>query len=110
MSTDSTKHTPGEWKCLHDSDGDFAIFGGDKLLAVTTSDTPEDEANAKFFAASKEMLSALKADNALLMKLAPLVFKAEIAEHLPFGLKEEVENWLKQSAAQAAISKAEVKP
>lgn len=54
-----------------------------------------------------QMLSALKADSALLMKLAPLVFKAEIAEHLPFGLKEEVEEWLKQSQSQAAISKAE---
>lgn len=77
-----SRHTPGEWYFDHDSDGDFAIFGGEtgnKLLAVTNSDTPEDEANA----AAPDMLSALKAavadriDDEWLKNARKIIRKAE---------------------------------
>lgn len=98
----SQKHTPGEWTYQLDADGDFAIFGGElgtKLLAVTTSDTPEDEANAYLFAAASRMFSILKA-----------MTEDEGFSDLCQGIGEEPE-WLKDSRAiVAAKQKTEVKP
>jgi len=58
-------------------------------------------------AAAPELLEALKAAEPLLMTLCSVALKAEISGHLPFGLKEQVEEWLRGNIGGKAISKAE---
>lgn len=59
-SAEKVTHTPGPWVELHDFDGDYGIFGGPNLVAVTNHDTDEDHANARLIAAAPEMLEALE--------------------------------------------------
>lgn len=55
-ATETAKHTPSPWVAMHDADGDYAIFGGDTLIAVTNADSEMDEANAYLLAAAPELL------------------------------------------------------
>jgi hypothetical protein len=82
----STQHTPGEWLAIHDLDGDYAIFAGDKLIAVTDKDTDEDQANAVLIAAAPELLKELEHARVYIVGLAGYLETCSIeviADNLP---------------------------
>ena len=88
MTTKTGSHTPGEWKALHDFDGDYAIFGGlsGKVhIATTNADYPEDQANACLIAAAPQMLEALE----LLVNNEPLTALSQSERHRIIGLADE---------------------
>jgi hypothetical protein len=52
--------TPGPWEMVRDMDGDFTIFAGKKIIAITDLDRPDDEANARLIANAPEMAELLR--------------------------------------------------
>lgn len=99
--TDATDHNPGS-SVYTQCEGFRCV-----IATIHDADTPEGEANARLIIASRDMLAALKVDEPLLMKLATVAMNEKVAEFLPFGLLDEVKEWIKQSNGQAAIAKAE---
>src|SRR5690242_6992236 len=53
-------HTPGPCEECHDMDGDYVIFAGKKIIAITDKDSDEEAANARLIAAAPAMLRALE--------------------------------------------------
>lgn len=60
--TKTAQHTPGPWVKCHDLDGDYAIFAGEKIIAITDTDSEEDRANASLIESAPEMLQALESE------------------------------------------------
>jgi hypothetical protein len=100
------EHTPGPWTVL------AAEFKGKGIVAyeIKMPEATISKANADLIAAAPDMLAALKVDEPLLMKLATVAMNEKVAEFLPFGLLDEVKEWIKSSNGQAAITKAEKQP
>ena len=121
------KHTPGEWYLCDDGTIRSRSFGGDQMadyrgsiicdmkaglghgLEGTAREhaKPETLANARLIIAAPELLEALKIAEPLLTTLCSVALKAEVTDHLPFGLKDQVEEWLRGNIDGKAISKAE---
>lgn len=126
----SAKHTPGEWKSevIGTNSGQWIriyvdderyedgheLFESSTVQTRTlkpgwkdTEDADEIRANVALVKAAPRTLAALKVAEPLLMKLCSVAMNPAIAEYLPFGLLDEVKDWLANSSAQAAIQKAE---
>ena len=60
-----------KWIAQHDGDGDFAIYEGARLVAITDADTEWDADNARVIAAAHELLESLRCSETLLILLKP---------------------------------------
>lgn len=58
------------WTLEHDADGDFVIFAGKKIVAITDKDLAEDEANGTLMRAAPDLLRELTKLRERLAKLA----------------------------------------
>jgi len=93
--------------------GDDIIDEGGKTVVILFGDADSEETSAqrdlivRAVNSYADMLSALKAAEPLLKKLCSVALNSAISEHMPFGLVDEVKEWLKTSTAEAAIRKAE---
>ena len=100
-------YTPGPWNVVDrttypDSMGVPARWeidqsSGDEPFWVALA-IKED--NARLIAAAPDLLDKLKQADALIMQMATVILNDKVADHIPFGLADKVNDWLRHGATQ----------
>ena len=117
----TARHTPGPW------DADVGNWGKSDYYALVRTgayrgdsvdglvidcemsgeNKEQDQANAHLIAAAPEMKAELQITDPLCLALATVAMRAEVKPYLPYGLLEQVREWLATSRGQAVLAKSE---
>jgi hypothetical protein len=68
------------------------------------------ECEDRLRAAAPDLLEALKEADTLLLTLVAVINNEAIEDHLPFGLKDKANQWLRSGRSTTAIAKASPSP
>jgi hypothetical protein len=107
------QYTPGEWiaegcTIYALNDNGYNRFDARVQRGYTddakTSES-ELEANATLIAAAPNLAQKLYEADQLIMQLATTIIKAEVMNHVPFGLQDKCNQWLRDGAT-SVLSKA----